>query len=51
MGSEMCIRDSPSNPTSVRFTGRQVKMRVEGDQATDWRVGVMRLEVKAGGKR
>ena len=42
---------NPSNPTSVRFTGRQVKMRVEGDQATDWRVGVMRLEVKAGGKR
>ncbi|MDA7435916.1 hypothetical protein N8630_02645 [Synechococcus sp. AH-601-C19] len=42
---------NPSNPTSVRFTGRQVKMRVEGDQATDWRVGVMRLEVKAGGRR
>jgi hypothetical protein len=42
---------NPSNPTSVRFTGRQVKMRVEGDQATDWRVGVMRLDVKAGGRR
>ena len=42
---------NPSNPTSVRFTGRQIKMRVEGDQATDWRVGVMRLEVKAGGRR
>ena len=42
---------NPSNPTSLRFTGRQVKMRVEGDQATDWRVGVMRLEVKAGGRR
>tara|TARA_Y100000114_G_scaffold58575_1_gene53597 strand:- start:371 stop:3406 length:3036 start_codon:yes stop_codon:yes gene_type:complete len=42
---------NPSNPTSLRFTGRQLKMRVEGDQATDWRVGVMRLEVKAGGRR
>jgi len=42
---------NPSNPTSVRFTGRQVRMRVEGDQNTDWRVGVMRLEVKAGGRR
>lgn len=42
---------NPTNPTSVRFTGRQVRMRVEGDQATDWRVGVMRLEVKAGGRR
>ena len=42
---------NPTNPTSVRFTGRQVKMRVEGDQATDWRVGIMRLETKAGGRR
>ena len=42
---------NPSNPTSVRFTGRQIRMRVEGDQATAWRVGTMRLETKAGGKR
>ncbi len=42
---------NPSNPTSVRFTGRQVRMRVEGAQTTDWRVGTMRLDVKAGGKR
>mgnify|MGYP003672939057 CR=1 FL=1 len=42
---------NPSNPTSVRFTGRQVKMRVEGDQNTDWQVGTMRLDVKPGGKR
>ena len=42
---------NPSNPTSVRFTGRQVRMRVEGDQATNWRVGTMRLEMKAGGRR
>tara|TARA_R100001509_G_scaffold133056_1_gene86655 strand:+ start:1539 stop:3368 length:1830 start_codon:yes stop_codon:yes gene_type:complete len=42
---------NPSNPTSVRFTGRQVRMRVEGDQAAKWRVGTMRLETKAGGRR
>ena len=42
---------NPSNPTSVRFTGRQVRMRVEGDRLAAWRVGTMRLEVKSGGKR
>ena len=42
---------NPNNPTSVRFTGRQVRMRVEGDQPTAWRVGTMRLETKAGGRR
>tara|TARA_Y100001935_G_scaffold236847_1_gene221861 strand:- start:704 stop:2566 length:1863 start_codon:yes stop_codon:yes gene_type:complete len=42
---------NPSNPTSLRFTGRQVRMRVEGDQAAKWRVGTMRLETKAGGRR
>ena len=42
---------NPSNPTSVRFTGRQIKMRVEGDNATNWNVGTMRLETKSGGKR
>ena len=42
---------NPSNPTSLRFTGRQMKMRVDGDKATAWRVGTMRLETKAGGRR
>ena len=42
---------NPSNPTSVRFTGRQMRMRVEGDRAAAWRVGTMRLETKAGGRR
>jgi len=42
---------NPSNPTSLRFTGRQMRMRVEGDRATAWRVGTMRLETKAGGRR
>lgn len=41
----------PSNPTSVRFSGRQIRMRVEQDQAVDWRVGIMRLETVAGGRR
>jgi len=42
---------NPTNPTSVRFSGRQIKMRVEGDQTVDWRVGIMRLDIKAGGRR
>jgi len=42
---------SMSNPTSLRITGRQIRLRVEGATATDWRVGINRLEVKAGGKR
>ena len=40
-----------SNPTSLRFTGRQVRMRIEGVNADDWRVGINRLEVKQGGRR
>ena len=40
-----------SNPTSVRFTGRQIRMRVEGAVGADWRVGTMRLEAVAGGRR
>ena len=42
---------SMANPTSVRFTGRQIRMRVEATQLADWRVGVMRLEAKPGGLR
>jgi hypothetical protein len=40
-----------ANPTSVRFQGRQVRMRIEGAEASDWRVGIMRLEAKQGSKR
>lgn len=40
-----------ANPTSVRFQGRQVRMRVEGAEAADWRVGVMRLDARQGSKR
>ncbi|NBT31002.1 MAG: hypothetical protein EBT13_03605 [Rhodobacteraceae bacterium] len=42
---------SMSNPTSVRFTGRQIRMRVEGARMADWRVGVNRLDIVAGGRR
>ncbi|MAY05555.1 MAG: hypothetical protein CMB25_08190 [Euryarchaeota archaeon] len=42
---------NPANPTAVRFSGRQIKMRVDGDRNVDWRGGVMRLDVKSGGTR
>ena len=42
---------SMTNPTSVRFTGRQIRMRLESTGNLDWRVGRMRLEVSAGGRR
>ena len=42
---------SMSNPTSMRFTGRQVRIRIEGVNAGDWRVGINRLQVVAGGRR
>ena len=41
----------PTNPTSLRFSGRQIRMRVDQDQAVDWRVGIMRLETIPGGRR
>ena len=42
-----------SNPTDVRFTGRQAKMRIVDNpvNSTDWRVGTIRLNAKQGGKR
>jgi hypothetical protein len=42
---------TPANPTSVRFSGRQIRMRVEGQVPTDWRVGSMRVDTVAGGRR
>lgn len=42
---------SMANPTPVRFTGRQMRMRIDGARQADWRVGVMRLDASAGGKR
>jgi hypothetical protein len=40
-----------SNPTSVRFTGRQLRMRIIGNKTVNWRAGTMRVEAKPGGKR
>lgn len=37
--------------TSIRFTGRQIRMRVEATGNDDFRVGVMRMELQSGGKR
>lgn len=42
---------SMSNPTSMRFTGRQIRMRVSGNALTRWRVGVNRINAVPGGKR
>lgn len=40
-----------ANPTSVRFQGRQVRMRIDGVVNGPWRVGTMRFEGAAGSKR
>jgi len=40
-----------ANPTSVRFTGRQLRMRINGSDLKDWRVGDIRLNVSEGGNR
>jgi hypothetical protein len=42
---------STANPTPVRFTGRQVKMKIEQERGVNWRVGTMRLDAVAGGRR
>lgn len=39
-----------ANPVDVRFTGRQIRMRINGTP-TDWRVGIPRLDMKPGGLR
>lgn len=41
---------SLANPTSVRLTARQVRMRVQQVQ-NNWRLGTMRLEAVTGGTR
>jgi hypothetical protein len=40
-----------ANPTDVRFAARQVNVKVTGAVLADWRIGVMRLDAVAGGKR
>lgn len=38
-------------PTSVRLSGRQVRMRVTGNALGPWRVGIMRVMGSDGGRR
>lgn len=40
-----------SAPTSVRFSGRQFRIRVTDNTDGDWRVGVMRLPMQVRGRR
>jgi hypothetical protein len=39
------------NPTSVRLTGRQLRVRFDEATEGDWRLGVVRFDVRAGGER
>jgi len=40
-----------ANPTPVRFSGRQIRIRIESNILANWRAGIMRIEANAGGKR
>jgi hypothetical protein len=40
-----------TNPTSIRFSGRQIRMRIEGEELSDWRVGINRIDAVSGGRR
>jgi hypothetical protein len=40
-----------SNPTDVRFQGRQIRIKVQGTGNDNWRSGIMRIEANAGGRR
>tara|TARA_R110000737_G_scaffold63481_1_gene91075 strand:- start:730 stop:2100 length:1371 start_codon:yes stop_codon:yes gene_type:complete len=40
-----------TNPTDVRFQGRQVRIKIQGTGNDNWRSGVMRMEATPGGKR
>jgi hypothetical protein len=42
---------SLSQPTDLRFSARQFKMRIEGARNAPWRVGTMRIDAVASGKR
>ena len=40
-----------TNPTSLRITGRQIAVKIEGNTLSDWRVGTIRFDGKIGGMR
>ena len=42
---------SMANPTSVRLSARQVRLRIAGNALADWRYGNIRLNVTPGGRR
>lgn len=42
---------SMANPTDVRISGRQMRLRVTGDADTDWRWGIPRVELQQRGRR
>lgn len=39
------------NPTSVRFAGRQIRMRLEGERLAKWQAGTMRIDATERGGR
>lgn len=41
----------PATPTGLRLAGRQLKMRIEPDDGSDFRVGIVRVDAQQGGKR
>lgn len=40
-----------TNPTSVRITAREVRVRFTSNSASSWRIGVPRLDVRPSGRR
>jgi hypothetical protein len=42
---------NPANPISVRFTGRQMKLRIDGGEGNNWRFGDLRIRAYGGGRR
>lgn len=44
-------RPNASGYTSTRFSGREFQMRVEAEQDIDWRLGILRADIKQGGRR
>lgn len=42
---------SMANPTSVRITGREMRLRFTSNSASAWRLGIPRLDVRGGGLR
>jgi hypothetical protein len=40
-----------SNPTSIRFSGRQARMRVTGASLSGWRFGIPRIDTTEAGRR